>query len=157
MCTRAAAVKRDIWHNRLGHANEETIGPKNRDILVKGMNSASENNCEQCIEEKICRKTHPRINERRNKRIMELWHIDLIGPIRPKTYGGRRYIFTMADDFSRMIFIKLLDRKSEAAEELKKIVTLKEINQKESNRETFEEIQIGQWRRISRGRSKKVV
>ena len=52
--------------------------------------------------------------------------MDLIGPIRPASRGQKWYIFTIIDDYSRVIFVQLLKGKSETAEELKKLIILKE-------------------------------
>lgn len=54
----------------------------------------------------------------------------LIGPIKPSSRGGKRYVFTIIDDYSRVIFIELLKEKGEAAEKLKDLIILKE-NQSE--------------------------
>ena len=51
---------------------------------------------------------------------MELWHTDLIGLIKPSSHGNRNYILTVIDDFSRMTFVRLLNKKGDAAEEIKK-------------------------------------
>lgn len=59
--------------------------------------------CKPCLEEKMSRKTHPRLEERKTKNIMDLWHVDLIGPIKSVSCGGKRYIFTIIDDYSRVI------------------------------------------------------
>lgn len=73
---RAAAVKSE--RDRLGHASEETIKEAmKRGNLVRGMNSVRENSWESCITGKTCKKSHPRIDGRKTKRIMELWHVDL--------------------------------------------------------------------------------
>lgn len=71
-------------------------------------------------------KTHPRLEERKTKNIMDLWHVDLIGPIKPVSCGGKRYIFTIIDDYSRVIFVELLKEKSDAADRLKGLIALKE-------------------------------
>lgn len=63
---------------------------------------------------------------------MKLWHMDLIGPIKPSSRGEKRYIFTIVDDYSRVIFIEILKEKNEAADKLKKLIVLKE-NQSELN------------------------
>lgn len=56
--------------------------------------------------------------------------MDLIGPIKPSSRGGKRYIFTIVDNYSRVIFIELLKEKYDAAEKLKDLIILKE-NQSE--------------------------
>lgn len=47
---------------------------------------------ESCVEGKMCRKEHLRLTSRKTNKIMELWHIDLIGPINPSPHGGKRYL-----------------------------------------------------------------
>lgn len=71
-------------------------------------------------------KAYPRLIGRKTSRMMELWHIDLIGPIKPSSRGRKKYIFTIVDDYSRVIFIKLLKEKTETTEKLKELIILKE-------------------------------
>lgn len=52
--------------------------------------------------------------------------VDLIGPIKSASCGGKRYIFTIIDDYSRVIFVELLKEKSDAADRLKGLIALKE-------------------------------
>jgi len=86
--------------------------------------------CEPCIAGKICRKTHPRLMDIRTSRIMELSHMDLIGPIKSSSRGDKKYIFIIVDDYSRVIFLELLKEKEEAAEKLKELIILKENQSK---------------------------
>lgn len=77
-------------------------------------------------ESHACKKSHRRLEGIRTKQIMELWHTDLIGPIKPSTRGNKNYVLTVIDKFSRMVFLRLLNEKSEAAEEIKRLVTIEE-------------------------------
>ncbi|KYQ55154.1 Copia protein [Trachymyrmex zeteki] len=122
----------DVWHKRLGHTNMRVIEEMKKEDLVIGMNEIIKikKQCEPCAEGKMCRKSHPKVTGRRTDRIMELWHIDLIDPITPASRGNKRYIFTIVDDYSRVIFIALLKEKREAAKKLKNLIILKE-NQSE--------------------------
>lgn len=128
----AAIADMDIWHKRLGHVNRRIIEEMKKEDLVTGIkeDSGEKRQCEPCIEGKMCRKAHPRLIGKRTSRIMELWHMDLIGPIKPSSRGGKKYIFTIVDDYSRVIFLELLKEKGEAAEKLKELIILKE-NQSE--------------------------
>ena len=49
---------------------------------------------------------------------LELFHVDLIGPIRTESLGGKRYIMVIVDDFSRYTWVEFLREKSEACEKL---------------------------------------
>ena len=55
------------------------------------------------------------------KRVLELLHSDLCGPITPSTLAGNRYIFVVIDDHSRYMWTMLLKQKSEAFEKFKKL------------------------------------
>lgn len=125
----AAAMKDlDVWHQRLGHANKRMIEDTKKKDLVIGLEEerSLKKQCEPCLEGKMSHKTHPRLEERKTKNIMDLWHVDLIGPIKPVSCGGKRYIFTIIDDYSRVIFVELLKEKSDAADRLKGLIALKE-------------------------------
>ena len=51
-------------------------------------------------------------------RCLELLHVDLIGPTRTESLGGKRYIMAIIDDFSRYTWVEFLREKSEACEKL---------------------------------------
>ena len=44
---------------------------------------------------------HPSITKVQTSRPLELLHIDLMGPARVQSLGGKRYILVVVDDFSR--------------------------------------------------------
>ena len=50
---------------------------------------------------------------------MELLHIDLMGPARVQSLGGKKYILVVVDDFTRYTWVMLLKDKDEA---LKKMI-----------------------------------
>lgn len=81
----------DIWHKRLGHTSKRTIEQMRKEDLVTGMGEKDKEmrQCESCVEGKMCRKPHPRLPGKKTTRIIELWHMDLIGPIKLSLCGGR--------------------------------------------------------------------
>ena len=121
-----ASIEEDICYKRMDRAYKEIINQMKRENLVLGMTGDWKNECESCIEGKACKKSHRRLEGIRTKQIMELWDTDLIGPIKPSTHDNKNYILTVTDDFSRMVFVRLLNEKSEAAEEIERLVTIKE-------------------------------
>lgn len=70
--------------------------------------------CEDCIIEKQARDSFPTEKSRRGKRRLELVHSYLCGPINLKSNGGKCYIITFIDDFSRKTWVYFLQEKSEA-------------------------------------------
>ena len=51
-------------------------------------------------------------------RCLELLHVDLMGPKRTESLGGKRYIMIIVDDFSRYTWVEFLREKSKACEKL---------------------------------------
>lgn len=51
----------------------------------------------------------------------ELFHMDLMGPFRTKSLGGKRYILVVVDDLSRYMWIELLKEKSEKSSLVKSL------------------------------------
>jgi transposase InsO family protein len=52
---------------------------------------------------------------------LDLWHGDLCGPITPATHGGKHYFLLLVDDFSRYMWVTLLQSKDEAFDAIKKV------------------------------------
>lgn len=102
-----ALVSAEVWHRRLGHVNR-------RGMRLLGLPGSKEK-CEQCIEGKTCRLPF-KDNIRRTRRIGELIHTDICGPITPETTDGHKYFQVIIDDYSHFTMVYLLKRKSEAEE-----------------------------------------
>ena len=64
---------------------------------------------------------HPFVTEVQTSRPLELLHIDLMGPTRVQSLGGKKYILIIVDDFTRYNWIVLLRDKAKA---LKKMIHL---------------------------------
>ena len=56
-------------------------------------------------------------------RPLELLHLDLMGPTRMESLGGKRYILVVVDDFTRYTYIILLRSKSDAPEHIETLCT----------------------------------
>ena len=52
----------------------------------------------------------------RARRVPELVHTDICGPIAPNSFSGKRYFITFIDDYSRKCWVYFLKEKSEAFE-----------------------------------------
>ena len=61
---------------------------------------------------------HPSVTDVQTSRPLELLHIDLIGPVRVLSLGGKRYILVVVDDFTRYTWVVLLRDKAEASEKM---------------------------------------
>lgn len=108
-------VTRDVWHRRLGHLSQASM-----EMLKNGLaDGISFNDDEQvqhcipCIKGKQARKAFPKGKARRAQDKLELIHSDVCGPMSVNSWGGKRYLLTFTDDFSRKSFSYLLKSKAE--------------------------------------------
>ena len=61
---------------------------------------------------------HPSVTKVQTSRPLELLHIDLMGPARVQSLGGKKYILVVIDDFTRYTWVVLLRDKVEAPEKM---------------------------------------
>ena len=61
---------------------------------------------------------HPSVTEVQTSRPLELLHIDLMGPTKVQSLGGKKYILVVVDDFTRYTWVLLLRDKAEAPEKV---------------------------------------
>ena len=64
--------------------------------------------------------SHPKVNVVATSRPLELLHVDLMGPTRIESMGGKRYIMVV-DDFSRYSWVEFLREKSKACEKMERL------------------------------------
>jgi len=71
--------------------------------------------CESCVYAKATRKPIAKVREgERAKEFADEVHTDLWGPVPVATLGGRSYYISFTDDKTRLTYLHLLRRKSEA-------------------------------------------
>ena len=61
---------------------------------------------------------HPSVASVQTSRPLELLHIDLMGPARVHSLGGKKYILVVVDDFTRYTWVVILKDKAEAPEKM---------------------------------------
>ena len=61
---------------------------------------------------------HPSVTKVQTSRPLKLLHIDLMGPTRVQSLGGKKYILVVVDDFTRYTWVVLLRDKAEAPEKM---------------------------------------
>jgi hypothetical protein len=70
--------------------------------------------CGACQLGKQTRAAHKKILGIHTSRNLELMHMDLMGPTRTASLGGKRYILVIVDDFSRYTWAIPIREKSDA-------------------------------------------
>ena len=79
------------------------------------------NICGPCQLGKQTKSSHHKVNAIATSQPLELLHVDLMGPTRMESLGGKRYIMVVVDDFSRYSWMKFFREKSEACEKMEKL------------------------------------
>jgi len=82
--------------------------------------------CEECVLGKHPRTSFPRTTEYRANEQLRLIHIDICGPITPKSFSGKRYFISFIDDFSRKTWVYFLKEKSEVFQVFKRFKAMVE-------------------------------
>jgi hypothetical protein len=107
----------ELWHQRLGHLNLfDMIKIASKDI-VKGlpkMEKTGKGICGSCQLGKQTRVAHKKTLGILTSRYLELLHMDLMGPTRTASLGGKKYILVVVDDFSRYTWAIPIREKSDA-------------------------------------------
>ena len=107
----------DLWHRRLGHINTSTISKLIKKNLIRGVPKLNLNElhmCDACIRGKQVRESFKSKQDVTMTRPLELLHLDLFGPSRVKSLGGKSYAFVIVDDFSRFTWCLFISHKSDA-------------------------------------------
>jgi len=111
-----------LWHKKLGHAHMKLISEISQKELVKGLTKISYENdstCESCQKGKQTKSSFHSKNVVSTTRPLELLHLDLFGPTRTVSLGGKKYGLVIVDDFSRFTWVIFLVHKDHACEAFK--------------------------------------
>ena len=69
--------------------------------------------CGECQIGKQNKKSHPKLQHQTTTKVLELLHMDLMGPMQVESLGGKKYAFVCVDDFSRFTLINFIREKSD--------------------------------------------
>ncbi|KAI3735763.1 hypothetical protein L6452_15275 [Arctium lappa] len=116
LMTKASLQQSWLWHRRLSHLNFRYINKLVCGKLVKGLPELKyekEHLCVACEKGKMKRATHKPKPEPNTSSLLELLHMDLCGPMRTQSLGGKKYVLVIVDDYSRYTWVKFLRSKDE--------------------------------------------
>lgn len=110
------------WHLGFDHLNFKDLRQLSEKGLVSGIPeiSISENVCESCIVGKQSRKPFQARLEMRSKEFLDVVYSDICGHMEVSILAGNRYFITFVDEFSRMVWVFLIQLKSEPLEVFKR-------------------------------------
>lgn len=116
------------WHRRYAHIGfsglNEIIKKKMVVGIGKDIKCQKVEFCEPCISGKMTR--FPFGTRTKSKRMLEIVHTDVCGPITPESYDGNKYFVTFIDDFSNFTVIYLIKKKSDVFERFREFVQMVE-------------------------------
>lgn len=119
LCMTACESKLDLWHRKLEHMNTHGLTRLVNADVVRGipdLEKHTETVCGACSQGKQIKIQHKQISEIHSTKILELVHMDLMGPISPESIAGKKYIFVLVDDYSRYTWVDFQRNKSDALE-----------------------------------------
>jgi len=67
--------------------------------------------------------SHPRLEHQVTSKVLELLHMDLMGPMQVESIGGKRYAFVLVDDFSRFTWVNFIREESDTFDVFKHLCT----------------------------------
>nr|GEX26966.1 retrovirus-related Pol polyprotein from transposon TNT 1-94 [Tanacetum cinerariifolium] len=128
-----------IWHKILAHLNFKTINQLATQNLVIGLPSLVYSKNKPCLSyEKV---KHHRASFKTKqtssiKKCLHLLHMDLFGPVTPRSINHEKYTLVIVDEYSRYTWVYFLKRKSHAPE------TIMSFNKRVENQMTFKVKQL---------------
>ena len=111
VCNNIRLPNEDLWHQRMGHVTYKhlSIVSKHESILgIPKLSQVSNVVCGPCQLGKQTKAKHPDTQTSATSKPLELLHLDLMGPTRIESLGGKRYIMVVVGDFTRYTWVILL-------------------------------------------------
>jgi len=107
-----AAITGDVWHQWLGHVNQQTLIPMNTD---KGDGLSF---CDPCVQGKLARRSYDLTGDIRTTPRLELVHSDVC-TMETESLAESKYFVTFIDDFAGSTAVNLIKKKSEVLDKSK--------------------------------------
>ena len=103
-CRSACVDMLELWHHRFRHANFKQVAKLSKLEAIERLpkfGKVKKTICGACQMGKQIKASHHKVNVIATSRYLELLHVDLMGPTRTESLGGKRYIMVIVDDSSR--------------------------------------------------------
>jgi hypothetical protein len=113
-----------LWHARLGHVGLETVTRAAHTGATTGIDLTAHTknfNCHTCLLQKASRRPFKGSLVKRASVISDVIHTDLAGPM-PPTISGYKYVQSFTDGCTRLKYIYLLKKKSDAGGALRDFI-----------------------------------
>jgi hypothetical protein len=112
-CCLVAGVLAELWkwHIRLDHLSFDLLSRLSGLGLVRGLPKLKYQKdlvCAPCKHGKMVASYHPPLTSVMTERPCELFHMDLVGPARVCSAGGKWSVLVIVDDYSRYVWVFFL-------------------------------------------------
>ncbi|GKA13919.1 retrovirus-related pol polyprotein from transposon TNT 1-94 [Tanacetum coccineum] len=108
-----------LWHKGLAHLNFKKINKLAKQNLVIGLPSlvySKDKPCSSCEKGKHHRDIFKTKQTSYIKKCIHLLHMDLFGPVTPRSINHEKYTLVIVDEYSRYTWVYFLKKKSQAPE-----------------------------------------
>jgi transposase InsO family protein len=115
-----------MWHQWLGHLHLKGMKKALSSKAIRGLPDrkiVDGSICGECQIGKQTRMSHPRLEHQATSKVLELLHMDLIGPMQVESIGGKMYVLVVVDDFSRFTWVNFIREKSDTFDVFKELCT----------------------------------
>uniref|UniRef100_T1IYK2 Integrase catalytic domain-containing protein n=1 Tax=Strigamia maritima TaxID=126957 RepID=T1IYK2_STRMM len=105
-----------LWHRRFTHLNYKSLTDMIKRQSVRGLPSkyvGAPDICSSCEQGKMTRLPFPMVIQSQSSAPLQLFHMDLCGPMPVESLAKSLYILTIVDNFSRAIFPRFLRSKDQ--------------------------------------------
>jgi hypothetical protein len=102
------------WHRKSGHLSFDLLSRLSKLNLVRGLPRLRLEKklvCAPCRHAKMVASSHPPLTDVMTECPCELLHMDLVGPARVRSAGGKWYVLVVVDDYSRYAWVFFLEDK----------------------------------------------
>ena len=113
----------DVWHQRLGHINKQTLTQALKRGIVTGIVGLDPDDtvsfCKGRTLGKMVMKPFEPVGEMRATWRLQIVHSDVCGHITLQSTGGSKYFVTFTDKYSRATTVHFVTRKSEVLDKFR--------------------------------------
>ncbi|WJX55219.1 hypothetical protein P8452_41015 [Trifolium repens] len=123
-CLVSKEDKVQLWHQKLGHLNLKGMKKAMTAEAIRGLPKlqiGEGNVCGECQIGKQTRMSHPMLEHQTTSKVLELLHMDLMGPMQVESLEGKRYAFVVVDDYSRYTWVNFVREKSDTFDVFKEL------------------------------------
>ncbi|KAK2373607.1 putative mitochondrial protein [Trifolium repens] len=113
-----------LWHQKMGHLNLKGMKKVISLEAIRGipkLRIVEGKVCGECQIGKQVRMSHPMLEHQTTSKVLELLHMDLMGPMQVESLGGKMYVLVVVDDFSRYTWVNFIREKSDAFDVFKEL------------------------------------